>query len=266
MRCLAILILCAGVSAGLVSRAAAAPVEEELVAEPPAKEITTGSVRARKPVHHRKARKAMAAMPMKAVPRTVTGRAAPSFYAGVHIGGAWTHFTAPAGGQSVDGSGVIGGGQVGVNYQIENLVFGVEGDISASGVRGDVSGDLGGTAVSGSVRNDWFATLAGRFGVSSGRTLTYVKAGAAWTRYKWEFTAPGVGTAAATENRTGWMLGAGIEYAIAGALSAKIEYNYLNFGERTETLTTTGGLVALPTSVDLDVHVVKLGLNHRFAY
>jgi outer membrane immunogenic protein len=93
-----------------------------------------------------------------------------------------------------------------------------------------------------------------------------VKAGAAWTRYKWEFTAPGVGTAAATENRTGWMLGAGFEYAIAGSLSAKIEYNYLNFGERTETLTTTGGLVALPASVALDVHVVKLGLNHRFGY
>jgi outer membrane immunogenic protein len=288
MRRLAMLLLCTGVSVSVASAAAASPEEELLPATPSKKEPSKnapdkdelskaapgkaplGKAVLDKPVLNKTARraKAMARPPgrliTKARPAPVIGNGAPSFYVGVHLGGGWGRFNSTTPVQSTNTDGVLGGGQIGINYQMQNLVFGVEADISASAVRGDAAGDLSGTAVTGTVHNDWFATVAGRFGIASGRSLGYLKGGGAWTRYKWDFSAPGGGTASDRETRGGWMAGVGVEQALSGKLSAKIEYNYLNFGTRTETLTTTGGLVATPADIKLDVHLLKVGLNYRF--
>lgn len=279
MRRLAILVLCLGVFAGFASRAAAAPEEEllfeSLKNEPAKREHATKDAdkKAQAKTTHakplsKKASKAMAyghrRLITKAPPIPVINNASPNFYVGLHFGGGWSHFSSPLDSMSGNGSGIIGGGQFGWNYQVDNLVFGIEADISASGVRSSLSGDLGGTAVTGTARNEWFATLAGRFGFATGRTLSYLKAGGAWTRYKWDFTAAGVGDASASENRSGWVVGIGWEQALSGTISAKIEYNYLDFGTRTDTLATTGGLIATPTDVRLNAHLIKLGLNHRF--
>jgi outer membrane immunogenic protein len=201
----------------------------------------------------------------KAPPPVIHDVRGPSFYAGLHLGGGWTNFRSPADAQDIAGSGVIGGGQFGWNYQMGSYVFGVEADFTASGVRADQTADLYGITVNGSVRNEWFATLAGRFGFANGRLLSYLKAGGAWTRYRWNFDAPGLGTAFGSDTRGGWMIGAGLEQALTSDLSAKIEYNYMDFGSRTETLTTTGGLAPVPTDVRLDVHMVKVGFNRRFS-
>jgi outer membrane immunogenic protein len=291
MRRLALLLVCASVCMGFASRAAAAPEEEDLLFQAPTSDATASSARPARPAGNEKtenkkaekqkrtahkkplsknAGRAMASahrrMATKARPAAVAASPTPAFYVGVHVGGGWSSASPPIDAGSVSGGGVIGGGQFGWNYQFGQLVFGVEGDVSASGVRGNVSGGIGGTPVSGSMRNDWFATLAGRVGFASGSMLSYLKAGAAWTQYKWNFSSGAGGAASASETRSGWVIGIGLERALTSTLSAKIEYNYMDFGHRTEILTTTGGLVALPSSVALDVHVVKIGLNHRFSY
>lgn len=67
-------------------------------------------------------------------------------------------------------------------------------------------------------------------------------------------------------NRTGWMLGAGVEYALWSNWSAKLEYNYLRFGAISPTFTTTGGLGVTGTGeLKLNTHIVKAGLNYRFS-
>jgi hypothetical protein len=38
----------------------------------------------------------------------------------------------------------------------------------------------------------------------------------------------------------------------------------MDLGSKTVTLTTTGGLVALPVNVDLDVQTIKAGFNYKF--
>jgi opacity protein-like surface antigen len=38
----------------------------------------------------------------------------------------------------------------------------------------------------------------------------------------------------ATDNRFGWMVGAGFEYALNNNWSVKVEYDYLDFGRRRE--------------------------------
>jgi outer membrane immunogenic protein len=232
MRRLATLALCAGVCVALVDVADAAPRKRAVRKAPP---------------------------PMPEIKRTANY---PSFYLGVHLGGAWSHFASAA---SANPSGVIGGLQVGLNYQVDNLVFGLEGELSASGVKGGARGSIGGTAVTGSARHLWFATFAGRLGIASGRTLAYVKGGAAWTEFKRDFTSAGGGTASDSQTRTGWLLGVVAEQALTDTVSGKIEYNYMDFGSATVTPSAAGGLVAAPAAVAIDVHVVKVGVNHRFS-
>src|SRR6185437_9888119 len=57
------------------------------------------------------------------------------FYAGINGGYGWggnTSFSAPFPSSSFDTSGGLVGGTLGYNYQMNQLVFGVEGDIDAS--------------------------------------------------------------------------------------------------------------------------------------
>jgi hypothetical protein len=53
---------------------------------------------------------------------------------GVHAGGGWADL-----GVGDTGSGFIGGGQVGYNYQINQWVFGLEADISGSGIKNNLA-------------------------------------------------------------------------------------------------------------------------------
>ncbi len=202
----------------------------------------------------------------KVVAKTVpvaNGRT-PSLYAGIHGGFGSARHRSPEDAQNLTARGALGGVQLGANYQFDRFVAGVEGDVSGAGLKRSIAGDLGGTPITGSVKHSMFATLALRLGLAHGRTLVYAKGGGAWTRYKWNFDAPGVGTASSSNMRGGWMLGAGLEQALTETVSARVEYNYMDFGTRTETLTTTGGLGAAPAPVELDAHLVKFGVNYRF--
>jgi outer membrane immunogenic protein len=58
------------------------------------------------------------------------------------------------------------------------------------------------------------------------------------------------------------MAGAGVERALGGSLSAKVEYNDLDFGN---VATAVGAPAAAPLNVGLDAHLVKFGPNYRFA-
>ena len=62
-------------------------------------------------------------------------------YIGVHAGYGWTDLDWTAGGTTVNdsGAGWLGGGQVGYNWQRGALVFGVEADISSSGMDGSTT-------------------------------------------------------------------------------------------------------------------------------
>jgi opacity protein-like surface antigen len=62
------------------------------------------------------------------------------------------------------------------------------------------------------------------------------------------------------------MTGAGVEWAFANNWSAKVEYDYLDFGTHAETI--NGRLVGIPATfgVQNEQHInqVKVGLNWRF--
>ena len=136
-------------------------------------------------------------MPMKAPPAPIV---APwnwtGFYAGLNIGYSWGNSDTDAAffnnttgallfaaNSDFHLNGVIGGGQIGYNWQWSNFVLGVEADIQASGQKGDTTFLCPGTvcnlgltalpAASASVgvgsfnqKLDWFGTLRARAGVT----------------------------------------------------------------------------------------------------
>ena len=69
---------------------------------------------------------------------------------------------------------------------------------------------------------------------------------------------------AATVNRFGYMLGAGVEYALTPQWSVKAEYEYLDFGRQRTTLTPTTTIVS-PFDEDIRqrIQIAEIGLNYK---
>jgi outer membrane immunogenic protein len=187
------------------------------------------------------------------------------FYVGGHGGYGWNNSSSD--GTSIDLNGYLAGVQGGYNYQLGQFIIGLEGDYSFANVKYSTS-LLGANAT---VKNDYFATVAARLGYAFDRTMLYGKVGYGWTRDKWDLSDGLGGTASGTFNRSGYLLGGGVEYAFMGAWSVKLEYDYLNLGTATELPTVTnagpGALTitcVTDCSIKSQVHLVKAGINYRF--
>ena len=60
-------------------------------------------------------------------------------------------------------------------------------------------------------------------------------------------------------------MGPGVEYAFIDNWSAKLEYNYMDFGTRgVRFASPTASLVFLDANIRERIHVVKVGINYRF--
>ena len=192
------------------------------------------------------------------------------FYLGGHVGGAFaeekvsnlvsTSFPADIDSEAMKDSpsGVMGGAQIGYNWQAGNVVYGIEGDWSASNID-DVSpvpySGVGGTELG--FKHNWYALATGRVGLAYDNFLIYVKGGAAWADIEYS-AITGPFSTTASDTRTGWTIGGGVEWGVAGPWSLKIEYNYLDFGK--ETLDRFNDRAEF----DTQVHLVKFGINYRF--
>jgi outer membrane immunogenic protein len=216
-------------------------------------------------------------------------------YAGAHVGGAWGNqtwledFSGSAGfggplhqDASYTASGVIGGGQIGFNYQVGWAVAGVEADFSGADIRGDAgpvpavrgAGGCISTATTGepqtcSTKVDWMSTVTGRFGTALDRTLLYVKGGGAWEHEQLDNVCPTApcqfSTNTSTGLRVGLTVGAGAEYAFDPHWSAKLEYDYIQFGTRDVTFLNNVSAALDETEYQRqNFHVVKLGVNYKF--
>jgi len=173
------------------------------------------------------------------------------FYLGLNGGGGFgrSEFngTLPSGG--FDTSGGLFGGTIGYNWQNGPLVWGLEGDIDWSGIKG--SGTCGGVTTC-DVRNDYLATIRGRLGYAIDRWMPYITGGAAIGNVKTSIA--GVGDTNNTKG--GWTIGAGIEASIAGPWTAKVEYLYVDLGDAD---TAFAG-----TNASFTTNIVRGGINYRF--
>jgi opacity protein-like surface antigen len=219
------------------------------------------------------------------------------FYVGVFAGGAYGRtdiaFANDPGGANTSpyAFGPLGGVQAGYNHQVNNWVFGVEGDFGLARIHGartcgtdDGFGNVNGFNPFYQNCNDrinWMATAAARLGYAWGRTLFYVKGGGAWadgrvkvdcidslftaclnpsgTQYP-VFNANFTETTWADYNRFGWLVGYGTEFDLGKNWSAKAEYDYIQFGKQTQLASDGQTLLYSRMSISQ----VKVGLNYRF--
>jgi len=112
---------------------------------------------------------------------------------------------------------------------------------------------------------DYIGTARGRLGYSLGRWLPYVTGGFAWghTHVNINEDPSNTGTVISSAGRyhTGWTAGLGLEFAVSGSWSARLEYDHVDLSRQTYDLSGFG----LPGfNVDPRVDVFKLGLNYRF--
>jgi outer membrane immunogenic protein len=179
------------------------------------------------------------------------------FYIGINGGGGFGRSTISNafGSTGQDVSGGLVGGTLGYNYQTGPWVFGLEDDGDWSGISGTTNSAVCPTA-SCQINNDWLATVRGRVGYAYDRFLPYITGGAAFGDIK--LTPAGFG--GSTTDKAGWTLGGGIEAAISGPWTAKLEYLYVDLGDATCGAADCG----VSTSTSFHTNIVRVGLNYRF--
>jgi outer membrane immunogenic protein len=181
------------------------------------------------------------------------------FYIGGHIGGAF------AGNNSLTGTDgrFLGGVQGGADYQFgNNWVIGVEAQYSWLASNNNGALFPGGTLVTSN--SDQLGSVTGRLGYAWGPTLLYAKGGYAWKDgNNLGVTVGGLPVAFTTDgcHRDGYTVGGGLEYMFAPSWSAKLEYQYYNFGS---TTFTTGPITLVGTRFRDDENTIKAGLNYHF--
>ena len=186
------------------------------------------------------------------------------FYVGGNLGAGFAHsswsdpFT--GGHDTFDKTGFIGGGQVGVNWQINALVLGIEGDFDWTGLKGSGHDSRGNTI---NTDTQWTSTVTGRIGAAFDRLLVYGKGGVAFAHVNGGLNDIFGAAASTSQSRTGWTAGVGLEYAFAQNWSARIEYDYLGFGSEALNFATTNSPV-YNSNASLNVQEVKAGINFKF--
>ena len=175
------------------------------------------------------------------------------FYVGLNGGGAFGTSTWDSSGSFNVSGGVIGG-TAGYNYQIGRVVIGAEGDIDWAGIKGtNTSACVAGCQTSDS----WLSTVRGRLGYSFDRFLPYVTGGAAFGNI--QASMPGFAGGSATN--AGWTIGAGLEFALVGNLTAKAEYLFVDLGN----FNCGFGCGITPVNnVSLSTNLLRGGINYRF--
>ena len=100
------------------------------------------------------------------------------FYVGINAGGGWgrSDFSVPFASDSFNTSGGLVGGTLGYNWQMGRAIFGLEGDVDWSNIRGS---SICGGITSCETRNDWLGTVRGRLGYAFDRFMPYVTGGLA---------------------------------------------------------------------------------------
>jgi outer membrane immunogenic protein len=153
-------------------------------------------------------------------------------YAGVHIGFG-------------DADGVLGGGQLGYNWQSGRVVYGVEADFAVSSIEEEVRVCSSFACAHASASLDWLATVRGRVGfLIDPRLLAYATAGIGIASWSAEAGITGCPECQVKLDgrETDFVFGLGVEGKISETMSARVDF-------------LSGG--------DVDADVVRAALNFK---
>ena len=177
------------------------------------------------------------------------------FYAGLNGGYSWGDGEVSAAGVTLSGDydGWLAGAQIGVNWQSDAWVFGLEADWQFTGNDETISNGV--DFVSSELK--WLSTVRARAGFAMDRFLPYVTGGVAFGDNEISGNITGVGAFSEDNTHVGWTAGAGVEAALTDNLSAKLEYLHVDLGDETYF-----GSV----NAEADFEIIRLGVNYRLPY
>jgi outer membrane immunogenic protein len=192
-------------------------------------------------------------------------------YVGGNIGGAWSNvdLSGVSGVNfSASNGGVAGGGQIGCDYQWGAWVAGIRNMLDATSLSSNTN--VSAVPFTGTVDSPtrWFDTLTARGGyLVQPNVLIYAQGGAAWTNTNITFLdSSSAQLGEASNDRTGWTVGAGVEWMFAPHWSAFAEYNFMGFGTQSTTFTGCGGTCVVNADAKADVQNVLAGVNYKFNF
>jgi outer membrane immunogenic protein len=173
------------------------------------------------------------------------------------------------------GDGFTGGGQIGYNFQMNQIVFGAEADISYLNVSGKSGRDpeYGENYVASD--DGYLGTVRGRLGFSFDRFMIYGTGGLAYgdTGSKWVDDGGNTTFSLKSGSQVGWTAGGGLEYAMTDTVSLKAEYLYYDLGTEkkqfqpeNDNYCTGGGNGNGPCNFKLDNtgNIFRVGVNFHF--
>ncbi|VXC49699.1 Outer membrane immunogenic protein [Pseudomonas sp. 8AS] len=206
------------------------------------------------------------------------------------VGGTSDYFTTTdpqqlgnAGDGSVSQWNASGGLFGGYGWQQGNLYWGVEASLNSlsfdeshnPATQTYLSDPASTFTLNQSVEADWQGTLRARLGLAEGRWLAYLTGGIALSRLKVESNYAdtsglgGSGHGSSEESKTGWVVGAGGEYALSERLSLRGEYLYADYGSVDTSYAVTNPTFAglsstIKDKVDFKTQTLSLGLAYHF--
>jgi len=222
------------------------------------------------------------------------------YYVGVTAGGAWgqydprtaasegSHFNATAaesvtaaGAQRITPWGFAAGIEGGYNWQVGNLLVGLEADLQALHLNGATTNHSGYGLSSGASNNsftitsygnaNWLFTARPRVGfVTPNQWLVYITGGLALTQVQTDFSfIDGLGAEESgrlNAVRAGYAVGGGVEVPLTDRLSVKADYLHVDFADAAGAVTANSGTAGqvFTHSSNLRADIVRAGLNYRF--
>ncbi|MDZ5448251.1 outer membrane protein [Labrys sp. ZIDIC5] len=214
----------------------------------------------------------LAAQAVEPVPPVVTPYNWSGPYVGLHAGYGWgrenddqsklfptvtttaTPVTTSPPADKFDLSGFVGGAHAGYNYQINEFVIGVEGDIDYSNLNGSAHALYNGNiARTLKLKTEWQGSARARIGYAFDNILVYATGGLALANAK-------LSTAGADSSNThvGWTVGLGAEYAFTQNWIGRLEVRYSDFNKK--SYATPDGRV----KADWNQTTVTAGISYKF--
>ena len=182
----------------------------------------------------------------------------------------WT-FTDDGGTTNPRFAGLLGGGEIGYNYQAGKWVFGIESDAGETNARGARPCPTG-FFYNCEINTNWLATATARVGYAYwDRVLVYAKGGAAiaqdraesWCNTVSQPTIPAAGLAGCPSQsdskvKAGLTVGFGSEFGLSQNVSVKSEIMYFDLGS------DRYNIAGIPTDIQRNGFISTVGLHFRF--
>jgi opacity protein-like surface antigen len=168
-------------------------------------------------------------------------------------------------------AGLLGGGEIGYNYQVGKWVFGIEGGggvTNAGGARPCPTGFF----YNCEINTNWLGTATARVGYAYwDRLLVYAEGGAAIAQDRAESlcntvsqpTIPAAGLTGCPSQsdskvQAGWTVGLGSEFGLTQNVSVKSEIMYFDLGS------DRYNIAGIPTDIQRNGFISTVGLHVRF--